>query len=95
MDNSLLLYRAKINQMIDTMETYASRLKHHVVKEPLDTLETAVRLGFPSDIAMRYKVEYYSRHIDSVDQVVNYINNDVIPYLREVANDIDNAMNLK
>lgn len=93
MDNSLLLYKQKVEQMIGELELFSSQLNHHVIIEPLKTIEEAVRYGLPSDKANLYLRKYYSKHISIAEDVMHYINEDCIPYLKDVAFYIESAMN--
>ena len=93
MDNSLGLYKKKVEQMIDELKKFSSRLNHHVIIEPRNTIEEAVRYGFPSDKALQYLDNFYSRHVSVVEDVMQYIEKDCIPYLSDVAFYIESAMN--
>ncbi len=94
MDNSLLYYRKKIEQLISEMERFSSNIRHHVIVQPKDTMSTAVHYGFPSDIAKYYMNRYYSKNIDDAEAIIACVERECIPYLKDVARDIENAMNL-
>jgi len=93
MDNSLFLYKQRVEQMIEVMQRFADALNHHVIIQPRSTLEDAVRCGFPEDIALTYLKRYYVKNESSAEDMIHYINNDVIPYLTHVAFHINKAMN--
>ena len=80
--------------MVAVLKTYSGKLKHHIIIEPRSTLEEAVRLGFPTDIAEYYFQSYYSRNELETEIIIKYIEDTCIPYLENVAYHIERAMNL-
>lgn len=93
MDNSLATYKKKIEEMIEEIEKFSDALNHHVIIEPREALEDAVRAGFPSDIASNYLHHYYSRNESDAQDIMRYIKSDCIPYLSDVAFYVESAMN--
>lgn len=94
MDNSLATYKRKVEEMIREMEKFSSALNHHVIIAPKETIQDAVRAGFPSDIASYYLQQYYSRNESDAQDIMRYIKSDCIPYLSDVAFYVESAMNI-
>lgn len=94
MDNSLTLYKQKLDAMINELERFADLLNHHVIIQPRETIENAVRHGFPEDIALTYLRNYYVYNESDAQNIIRYINNKSIPYLQNVAFYIESAINI-
>ena len=93
MDNSLGTYKRKVEEMIEELKNFTDLLNHHVIIQPKETIEDAVRNGFPEDIAMQYLHKYYSQNESDAQDIIRYVNNEAVPYLSDVAFYIGNAMN--
>ncbi len=82
-----------VESMIVELERFSSSLNHHVIIEPRNTIDDAVRAGFPVDIAHHYLQYYYSKNESDAQDIIRYIDSKCIPYLRDVAFYIESAMN--
>lgn len=92
MDNSLTTYKRKVEEMIEELKRFTDLLNHHVIIQPKETIEDAVRNGFPEDIAMHYLHKYYSQNESDAQDIIRYINDEAEPYLNDVAFYIGSAM---
>lgn len=72
--NQLLLLIGRMNEFMD-------RCYHHVVIEPEDKLEEAVRYGFPEDVARYYRLNYLELNRIEAETVINIMRDRCIPYL--------------
>lgn len=94
MDNSIRSLIEQVNKLRDSVETFRGRLEHHVIKEPRARLYDALRCGFPEDIYSYYLNSYLTENEGFANDILYDIDNDFIPYLRNVEYHLCNAANV-
>lgn len=94
MDNSISFLIGQVNKLLDNVVTFRGRLEHHAIKEPQAQLYDALRNGFPEDIYMHYLNNYLKVNENAVEDILKDIDNVFIPYLKDVAFHLQEAVNV-
>ncbi len=94
MDNSIFYLNELVKTLISNIKTYSDALRMHAIKIPKEKLEEAVRYGFPEDKYSYYMNTYYAKNEASAEGVINYIQQDFLPYLQNVSLHLQEAMNV-
>lgn len=95
MDNSISSLIGQVNKLLDNVVTFRGRLEHHAIKEPQAQLYDALRNGFPEDIYMHYLNNYLKVNENAVDEILKDIDNGFVPYLKNVAFYLQEAVNVE
>lgn len=93
MDNSIATLIRRVDALIDGIKTFRGCLEHHVIIEPKNRLDEAVRCGFPEDICHYYYQGYMIQNIEFVEELLRYIDCTFIPYLENVRFHLSEAVN--
>lgn len=94
MGNSIVGLIGQVNQLLDCVVTFRSRLNHHVIIEPQAHLEDALRHGFPEDIYAHYLNNYLKVNELYTEEILKDIDDDFIPYLKDVIFYLREAVNV-
>jgi hypothetical protein len=93
MDNSIYHLNEIVKQLLSDIEEYSHALLMHVIKMPRETLEKAAESGFPEDVFSYYMSRYYEKNESVSENVIKYINQSFVPYLKNVSFHLEQAMN--
>lgn len=92
MDNSIFYLNELVGQLLASIEGFSIALRKHVIDYPLETMNDALRYGFPEDIYAHYMKEYFSKNEEAAEGVISFIDNKCIPYLKNVSFHLQEAI---
>ena len=94
MNNSLLLYKQKVEELIDELNKYSYSLNQCIIVQTQETIEIAIHCGLPEDIARYYLQNYFTQNEADVQDVIQYIHNVCLPYLNDIVYHLDSALTI-
>lgn len=94
MDNSIWSLIGEMDRLLESVELFRGNIDHHVIKQPRAQLVDALRNGFPEDLYQQYMYGYYQDNVKMAEEILNEINNSLIPWIKDVTHDFFEVVNM-
>lgn len=91
---SIVVAIQQIDYMITMLQNLSVELRYRLIDEPDKILLDAISVGFPKEIAERYRLGYMSLNIDKVEGIIIDINQVHIPYLEGLKQKLIKILNI-